>query len=148
MAARRRNYRTDYRHRITGLASRRQRGDSSTMALTPADSEPTVPASPAPFTPSGLVGVGAGLSSITTAQKRASGRRLAPPHRTGARRGVPLLGRFLRSGHWLSHTEAPVRWQGGRRRAWTRRALSVLGIRHIDTPCTRSHSDFVPPSIL
>jgi hypothetical protein len=28
-----------------------------------------VPASPAPFTPSGLVGVGTGLPSITTAQK-------------------------------------------------------------------------------
>jgi len=42
---------------------------ASTTALTPADSEPTVPASPAPFTPSGLVGVGTGLSSITTAQK-------------------------------------------------------------------------------
>ena len=35
--------------------------------------------------------------------------------RTGARRGVPLLGRFLRPGHWLSHTGAPVRWQGGRK---------------------------------
>ncbi len=34
---------------------------------------------------------------------------------TGARRGVPLLGRFLRSGHWLSLTGAPVRWQGGRK---------------------------------
>jgi dipeptidyl aminopeptidase/acylaminoacyl peptidase len=42
---------------------------ASTMALTPADSEPTVPASPAPFTPNGLVVVGTGLSSITTAQK-------------------------------------------------------------------------------
>ena len=39
------------------------------MALTPADSEPTVPASPAPLTPSGLVGVGTGLSSIVTVQK-------------------------------------------------------------------------------
>src|SRR5689334_5156776 len=42
---------------------------ASTMALTPADSEPTVPASPAPLTPSGLVGVGTGLSSIVTLQK-------------------------------------------------------------------------------
>jgi hypothetical protein len=41
---------------------------ASTMALTPADNEPTVPASPAPLTPSGLVGVGTGLSSITTLQ--------------------------------------------------------------------------------
>ena len=43
--------------------------NASTMALTPADSEPTVPPSPAPFTPSGLVGVGTGLSSITTGEK-------------------------------------------------------------------------------
>src|SRR2546421_721167 len=52
---------------------------ASTMALTPADSEPTVPASPAPFTPSGLVDVGTGLSSIPTLQKssaRAISRRL------------------------------------------------------------------------
>ena len=39
-----------------------------------------------------------------------------PPDRhTGARRGVPLLGRLLRPGHWLSLTGAPVRWQGGRK---------------------------------
>jgi hypothetical protein len=36
----------------------------ATMALTAADSEPTVPASPAPLTPSGLVGVGTGLSDV------------------------------------------------------------------------------------
>ena len=42
---------------------------ASTMAFTPADNEPTVPPSPAPLTPSGLVGVGTGLSSITTGQK-------------------------------------------------------------------------------
>src|SRR5262249_9214741 len=43
---------------------------ASTMALTPADREPTVPASPAPFTPSGLVAVGTGLSSITSSLPR------------------------------------------------------------------------------
>ena len=47
----------------------RSTDSASTMALTPADSEPTVPASPAPLTPSGLVGVGTGLSSIVTEQK-------------------------------------------------------------------------------
>ena len=40
---------------------------------------------------------------------------ISPPQHTGARRGVPLLGRFLRPGHWLSLTGAPVRWQGGRK---------------------------------
>jgi hypothetical protein len=43
----------------------------------------------------------------------------APPFQENSRnvgpRGVPLLGRFLRPGHWLSLTGAPVRWQGGRK---------------------------------
>jgi hypothetical protein len=32
---------------------------------------------------------------------------------TGARRGVPLLGRFLRPGHWLSLTRGPGALAGG-----------------------------------
>jgi hypothetical protein len=44
------------------------------------------------------------------------GPRLGTPGaatHTGARRGVPLLGRFLRPGHWLSLTRGPGALAGG-----------------------------------
>ena len=51
---------------------------------------------------------------LLTPPKRRVGGGARHRH-TGARRGVPLLGRFLRPGHWLSLIGAPVRWQGGRK---------------------------------
>ena len=52
--------------------------------------------------------------------------------RTGARRGVPLLGRFLRPGHWLSHTGAPVRWQGGRKARMDETLAQAIAFRRRD----------------
>ena len=79
------------------------------------------------------------------------GRRQAPPHRTGARRGVPLLGRFLRSGHWLSHTGAPMRWQGGRKARMDetlaqrfRSAVGTLGYQRKSSVSVMPHLCSVP----
>ena len=51
---------------------------------------------------------------------------------TGARRGVLLLGRFLRPGHWLSHTGAPVRWQGGRKARMDETLAQAIAFRRRD----------------
>jgi hypothetical protein len=80
------------------------------------------------------------------------GPRLGTPGaatHTGARRGVPLLGRFLRPGHWLSLTGAPVRWQGGRKARMDetlaqrfRSAVDALGHQKKSTVSAMPHSDF------
>jgi hypothetical protein len=47
------------------------------------------------------------IRNKATVMEASAYQRHAPPH-TGTRRGVPLLGRFLLLGHWLSLTGAPV----------------------------------------
>ena len=61
----------------------------------------------------------------------------------------PPLGRFLRPGHWLSLTGAPVRWQGGRKARMDetlaqrfRSAVDALGHQKKSSVSVMPHSDF------